>query len=344
MSIAGFSYSELQNDLQTLLSGPDYLALLLVWVTIAFSAVFTFRQTRGPERGWRGFLRHCLPHGVLTHPSARADFLFWLSRRIFMPLFVLPLALSTVTAGYVAYRLLTVAFGPATHTGPAGTAVLCAFTLSMVIAYDLSYYIYHYLCHRLPLLWELHKVHHSAQVMVGVTKDRVHPLDELLNRWWNGIIPGLTYGIWLFFAVDPVELTVFGVSAYTLRNLLMMDVVRHTHLEMSYGKWLNMVFLCPYYHQLHHSIEPRHYNRNYGLLLSVWDRVFGTLAAPEPGEHFSFGLSDNEHAEYQSLLRLHVVPIVKIVALVRGWARRQTALTVGSAGRALARPARAVKG
>ena len=163
-----------------------------------------------------------------------------------MPLFVAPLALSTVTAGYASYSLLTLIFGPATHAGPASTLILCAFTLSMVIAYDLSYYVYHYLCHTVPMLWELHKVHHSAQVMVGITKDRVHPLDEVLNRWWNALIPGFTYGIWLFFAVDPVELTVFGVGAYTIRNLLMMDVVRHTHLEMSYGKWLNRVFLCPY--------------------------------------------------------------------------------------------------
>ena len=265
----------------------------------------------------KAFFRHCLPPGTLTHPSARADFLFWLSRRLFMPLLVIPLGLSTVTAGYVSYSLLTLIFGPATHVGPAGPWMLLAFTLCMLLAYDLSYYIYHYLCHTVPLLWELHKVHHSAQVMVGVTKDRVHPLDEILNRWWNGLIPGLTYGIWLFFALNPVELTLFGMSAYFIRSLLMMDAVRHTHLEMSYGKWLNMIFLCPYWHQLHHSIEPRHYNRNYGLLLSIWDRMFGTLTIPEPGQHFTFGLSNEEHHEYQSLSRLHYVPLVKMWRLMR---------------------------
>jgi hypothetical protein len=104
--------------------------------------------------------------------------------------------------------------------------------------------------------------------------------------------------------------------------MLMMDVVRHTHLQMSYGPWLNRIFLCPYWHQLRHSIEPRHYNRNYGLLLSVWDEMFGTLAIPERGENFTFGLSDNEHDEYQSLARLRVVPLVKIWGLGRGWVRR----------------------
>lgn len=301
--------------------GPERVALYCVWATVAFAAVVTHLQTPAAERG--GFFRHCLPAGILTHASARADLLFWLSRRIFMPLLVLPLALSTVTAGYAMYALLTLVFGPATPAGPASTITLIAFTVSMVVAYDLSYYIYHYLCHTVPLLWELHKVHHSAEVMVGVTKDRVHPVDEILNRWWNGLIPGLTYGIWLFFAVDPVELTVFGLSAYMIRNLLMMDVVRHSHLPMSYGRWLNKVFLCPYYHQLHHSIEARHYNSNYGLLLSVWDEMFGTLRIPLDGERFTFGLANNEHAEYRSVVKLHVLPLVKIWGLMRGWLRRR---------------------
>jgi sterol desaturase/sphingolipid hydroxylase (fatty acid hydroxylase superfamily) len=326
MQIAKFSFSDVLGAFWSPDTHTDRLALYLVWGTVAFAAFVTFWQTQKAEGGFRSFLRHCLPPGILTHKSARADVLFWLSRRIFMPLLVVPLGLSTVTAGYASHSLLALIFGPAAHTGPASTLILFAFTVSMVIAYDLSYYIYHYLCHTVPMLWELHKVHHSAQVMVGVTKDRVHPIDEILNRWWNGLIPGVTYGIWLFFAVDPVELTVSGVSAYTIRNLLMMDVVRHTHLEMSYGKWLNRIFLCPYWHQLHHSIEPRHYNRNYGLLLSVWDELFSTLAIPEPGEHFIFGLANNEHDEYQSLTRLHVIPVVKVWGLARTWTHRHLAL------------------
>jgi sterol desaturase/sphingolipid hydroxylase (fatty acid hydroxylase superfamily) len=338
MTIAGFSLSDLPANLGSRFFEHDWVSLLLVWGTVAFAAVFTYWQARDGKPGLRGFLRHCLPEGTLTHPSARADFLFWLSRRIFMPLFVLPLAISTVTAGYVAYEGLTLIFGPATHTGPASTAMLCLFTLTMVLAYDLSYYTYHYTAHHVPLIWELHKVHHSAQVMVGVTKDRVHPLEELLNRWWDGMIPGLTYGIWLFFALDPVEVTVFGISAYFLRSLLMMDVVRHTHLKMSYGKWGNRLFLCPHYHQLHHSIDPRDYNKNFGLLLSVWDRAFGTLAVPAPGQHFTFGLSNNEHAEYQSLLRLHLVPLKRIHAMVSSWVRGQI-----DAGQSLRRPDPTVK-
>jgi sterol desaturase/sphingolipid hydroxylase (fatty acid hydroxylase superfamily) len=299
-------------------SGTNGVMLLIFWGIIGLAAVFTYLQAPRP-RSIHGLFRHLIPEKTLRHPSARADFLFWLSRRLFIPLLVVPTALSTVTAGHAAYWLLGFLVShPATPPGPAGPWLLCAFTITMFIAYDISYYLYHLLQHRVPFLWELHKVHHSAEVLVGVTKDRVHPLDEIMNRWWDGLIPGMAYGVWLFFALDPVELTVFGINVYFLRNaVLMMDFVRHTHLKLSYGRWLNHIILCPHYHQLHHSTAPQHWDKNFGLTFTVWDRMFGTLVVPEPGEDFKFGLPERQAEEYQSLVRLHLLPLKKIAVLAR---------------------------
>jgi sterol desaturase/sphingolipid hydroxylase (fatty acid hydroxylase superfamily) len=302
------------------LSGENGITILLLWATVLFAAVVTYVRANPGHRAFRGFIRHFLPPQIFHHPSARADFLFWLSRRIFMPLLVLPLVISTYAAGHFAYWVLRSILGAPSHpVGPAGPGMLVAFTITMLLAYDLSYYLYHFMQHKIPILWELHKVHHSAQVMIGVTKDRVHPIDEIMNHWWDGLIPGLCYGIWLFFALDPVELTVFGVNVYALRNIiLMMDFVRHTHLKLSYGRHLSAILLSPHYHQLHHSIAEKHWDKNFGLGLSIWDRMFGTLVVPEPDEDFVFGLTDNEHDEYQSLYRLHIVPLKKI-AIRLGW-------------------------
>ena len=55
----------------------------------------------------------------------------------------------------------------------------------------------------------------------------------------------------------------------------------------------------------------------------MWDELFGTFAVPAPGQHFTFGVSGNEHAEYQSLARLHYVPLVKMGRLTRGWLCRK---------------------
>jgi sterol desaturase/sphingolipid hydroxylase (fatty acid hydroxylase superfamily) len=319
------------NEAWSHVSGTNGVMLLIFWGILAFAILLTFFQGAAP-RSIRGLFAHVLPNATLRHPSARADFLFWLSRRISMPLLVVPMALSTVTAGHFAYSLLSYVIGhPAHPPGPAGPWTLGAFTVTMFLAQDISYYIYHRLQHRIPFMWELHKVHHSAEVMVGVTKDRVHPLDEIMNRWWDGIIPGLAYGTWLFFALDPVELTVFGISVAFLRNtVLMMDFVRHTHLGLSYGSLLNSILLCPHYHQLHHSIARQHWDKNFGLTLAIWDRMFGTLVVPKPGEEFAFGLPHREAEAYQSLSRLYLLPLKRIASLAwrRAMVRASAALSV----------------
>jgi sterol desaturase/sphingolipid hydroxylase (fatty acid hydroxylase superfamily) len=312
--IADFS-REFFEKAHASLWGPNGVSLLLLWGTVLLAGVVTYARAYPGQWSPRHFIGHVFPREIFVHPSSRADFLFWLSRRVFMPLLVLPLVISTAVAGHVAYVALSAIFGAPTHTpGPAGPITLIAFTITMLIAYDLSYYLYHRAQHAVPVLWELHKVHHSAQVMIGVTKDRVHPIDELMNHWWDGVIPGLCYGIWLFFVLDPVELTVFGLNVYMLRNtILMMDFVRHTHLKLTYGRHLDALFLSPHYHQLHHSVAQKHWDKNFGLAFSIWDRLFGTLVIPEKDEDFVFGLMDNEHDEYQSLYKLHVVPIKKIL-------------------------------
>jgi sterol desaturase/sphingolipid hydroxylase (fatty acid hydroxylase superfamily) len=305
-----------RHSVHNLASGINWMMILIFWTGPAFAAVFSYLQSP-PPRSIRGLFRHVLPEEALRHPSARADLLFWLSRRIFMPILVLPTVFSSVAAGHAAYWLLSYLVGHPMHSPAlAGPWMLVAFTVTMFLAYDISYYTYHLLQHHVPFMWELHKVHHSAEVMVGITKDRVHPIDEIMNRWWDGIIPGLAYGVWLFFAMDPVELAVFGINVYFMRDcILNMDFVRHTHVKVSYGRWLNHILICPHYHQLHHSIAREHLNKNFGLTLSIWDKMFGTLCVPKPSEDFAFGLPDSEAAAYQSLTQLHILPLKNIAML-----------------------------
>jgi sterol desaturase/sphingolipid hydroxylase (fatty acid hydroxylase superfamily) len=292
--------------------------MILLLGTLLFAAVVTFVRAGQGQWSFRALFRHILPSGTLTHPSARADFLFWLSKRFIMPPLVLVLGVSTVAAGHLVYAFLGHVIAHPPHTDHAGAPTLLLFTLSMLITYDFACYSYHFLQHRIPLMWEFHKVHHSAELLVGVTKDRVHPVDEILSRAWTGAISGSIYAVWLYFVLDPAELLIFGMDAYALINtVIMMDFVRHTHMKLSYGRWLNAVFLCPHFHQLHHSINPQHYDRNFGQVLSVWDRLFGTLKLPKKDEDFKFGLMYSEHDEYQSLPRLYWVPFIKAARLVR---------------------------
>ncbi len=299
------------------LNGPTGLATALLLLSIVVSAVVVFLRS-DEEKTLSGLVRFMVPIDTLTHASARADFLFWISRKFLMMLVAVPTGASiTIACGYASHAVLAAVFGQAGHVSDQQTvAFSILFTITMLLAYDVSYYLYHNLQHRIPVLWELHKVHHSAEVMVGTTKDRIHPIDDVMNRVWDGLITGPVYGFWLFFAFDPIELTILGINVYVLRNIIMMDFVRHTHLKISFGPLMNQLVLCPHYHQLHHSTNPKHFDKNFGLMLPIWDRMFGTLHVPEPNESFSFGLG-SESKEYQSAFGLYVLPLRKIGRLLR---------------------------
>ena len=304
----------------------------LLFLTAFISALVAYWRTV-EKKSFAEFFEFALPKEVILHASARADALFWITKRLLMPFLLIPSGVIFVSAVAFATNqglgaLLNI--HEPLIAGPAGPLVVIAFTITMLLAYDLSYYLYHAAQHRFPLLWELHKVHHSAEVMVGITKDRVHPLDDLLNRMWDGVIPGIAFGVWTLIALDPVEVTIFGINVYVIRNILMMDFVRHTHFKISFGP-LNNVVLCPHWHQLHHSVDPRHYDKNFGLLFSFWDRMFGTLVVPEPDEDFKFGLMDRDAHEYQSLFGLKNQPLKKMgQILVRALRRRPAGKPVES--------------
>lgn len=292
------------------ISGTSLLATGLLLLTAFVSALVAYWRAV-EEKSWKEFFEFAIPREVITHPSAKADLLFWITKKALMPFLMLPAGIVFVTVvGYGTNWLFSTLFHfqPPLTQGPAGPVTVLIFTVSMLLAYDISYYLYHVAQHRYPLLWELHKVHHSAEVMVGITKDRVHPLDELMNRAWDGIVVGLCFGIWSLISLNLVELTVFGVNVYVMRNILMMDFVRHTHFKISFGP-LNNLILCPHWHQLHHSVDPRHYDKNFGLLFSFWDRLFGTLCVPRPDEDFKFGLVDRDVRDYQSLAGLYLMPL-----------------------------------
>ncbi|WP_322418933.1 sterol desaturase family protein [Mesorhizobium huakuii] len=295
------------------ISGTSLLATGLLLLTAFVSALVAYWRTV-EEKSWKEFFEFAIPHEVITHPSAKADLLFWVTKKALMPFLMLPAGIVFVSAvGYATNWLVStlLQFQPPLVEGPAGPVTVLIFTLTMLLAYDISYYLYHVAQHRFPVLWELHKVHHSAEVMVGITKDRVHPLDELMNRAWDGLIVGVCFGIWSLISLNLAELTVFGVNVYVMRNILMMDFVRHTHFKISFGP-LNNVILCPHWHQLHHSTDPRHYDKNFGLLFSFWDRLFGTLCVPRPDEDFKFGLVDRNVRDYQSLAGLYVMPLKRM--------------------------------
>jgi hypothetical protein len=90
MQLANLSLSGALAALWETSTSADRIASSLVSGPVVFAALFTYRQACKDAPQSRGFFRHCLPSGIPSHKSARADLLFWLSRRLFMPLLVMP--------------------------------------------------------------------------------------------------------------------------------------------------------------------------------------------------------------------------------------------------------------
>ena len=155
-----------------------------------------------------------------------------------------------------------------------------------------SYWIDHYLSHNIPLLWEFHKVHHTAEVLSPLTNFRVHPVDSLVFVNIVAICNGLTTGVlhWVFGA-GPVRLEILNETLLIGLAVSVFAQLQHTHIWIALTGIPGRLILSPAHHQIHHSMDPKHHNRNLGNLIAVFDWMFGTLHIPsKQRQKLVFGL------------------------------------------------------
>lgn len=293
---------------------------------LVISAWVWRRRYRG-EGGPRGFLRFLFPKGTYAHPSALLDYKLVFANRVLEPSgilarVVLGSASVTAVATLVQQGLVdaTGSHGRLEWTMP----MLVGYTVAVALVADFSTWAVHALHHRFPLLWEFHKVHHSAEVLTPLTVYRKHPVYNLTSRVLDLAIVGPFLGLvtWLF-ADAPASLTLFGANfVFSIFHLLGANL-RHSHVWWSFGPVLDRIFVSPAQHQIHHSRDPRHYNRNYGELFALWDWLFGTLYLPgrEP-EALEFGLVGEDADLHPTLAAAYLVPFRNCGRILSTHARR----------------------
>jgi len=88
-------------------------------------------------------------------------------------------------------------------------------------------------------------------------------------------------------------------------------VLQHSPLPISYGPLVNRLIVSPIQHQVHHSIDPRHRNKNFGLKFALWDALFGTLYVPRGTEQLKVGLPDADPQEFSTVGKLYFLPFAK---------------------------------
>ena len=249
------------------------------------------RQVR-PEGGWRGFLRFCFPKGLYTHPSSIVDYQLTVLNACFGSVFNVTWRINSVVMTGLVVAGLTWAFGPAPHALEWTVPLLIGVTALAFVAEDLASYCFHYLEHRIPFLWAIHKVHHSAEVLTPFTATRFHPLEYAFAGASRAVFSSAVLGPVVYLFTGPLApVQIFGIAATLVVSGALGDVLMHTHVWLSWGPKLNRVFFAPALHQIHHSQAPEHWDRNFGAMLSVWDWMFGTLYNPSQPEKITYGVA-----------------------------------------------------
>jgi len=201
------------------------------------------------------------------------------------------------------------------------TSLSLLYGLGLFLVRDFKHYWIHRFFHSNKWLWEFHKVHHSAPVLVPATAKRIHFVEKLAERIATLTVVALYAGAFWYAAGGEISrYTLFGITYMTIIFNCLAANLRHSHVWLSFGPRIEHVINSPAQHQIHHSDLPEHYNMNYGTNLSLWDWMFGTLyvTTSNPGL-ICFGTGNPDADErYSTFYGLIVMPFVEIFKKLKG--------------------------
>lgn len=195
-----------------------------------------------------------------------------------------PLVLAFIAGLYATAHAITPLRLPTTW----GTAALA------LLLVDFLYYWDHRAAHRVRAYWAIsHSVHHSSWQYDQTTAFRISFVDGFLSPWFY--VPAVLLGF------HPM------LVAACLGLILAYQQWLHTESVGRLG-WLDSVFNTPSNHRAHHAVQPQYLDRNYGAVLIVWDRLFGTYAR----EHETpvYGLTEQIGSAHP--WRVHATEAVKL--------------------------------
>ena len=290
-------------------------ALLIAVAWLAYR-----RRQRGRRLSASLIVRAVFARRVLLHRSTLADLVYCVASLMTFGAILGWAVVSTswINDGVVAF--LTRHFGDRSPEGPA-VALDAARTLALFLAYDLGFFVDHTLKHRVPALWELHKTHHSAEVLTPLVNFRVHPLDSLILAntlsLFIGVIGGAAaYGL----GKQATSFLMFDDNVLMLLYIYLTAQLQHTQIWIPFtGAW-GRVFMSPAHHQLHHSADPAHHNCNMGASLAVWDWLAGSLFLPPvKSPRLKYGASGFDHDPH-GVMGLVFEPAFKFVAALADFA------------------------
>ena len=274
----------------------------------ALLAIFAYIKQAKPPLSIRDFFRFLLPRSVWLSRSALVDYRFFI---IVVPIWSAVVAPALISAARVGELIAAELQGEQAFLSewlnPLWVGI--GYTVALFLADDFRRFIVHYLFHKVPFLWEFHKVHHSAETLNPLTVYREHPVYLIISAIATAILVGSVTGLFIGLFGESLGIwTVLGINiCYFLFDMLGSNL-RHSHIWLSWGARLEHIFISPAQHQIHHSDQHRHFDKNFGSALAIWDWMFGTLYIPTEKEDLRFGLPDESVRWFDSVSGLLVRP------------------------------------
>ncbi|MDP7058302.1 MAG: sterol desaturase family protein [Nitrospinaceae bacterium] len=169
-----------------------------------------------------------------------------------------------------------------------------------VVFLDFAIYVQHVIVHKVPFFWLFHVVHHSDLDLDVSSGLRFHPIE---------ILGSMLYKIAIVYLLGPSPLTVLVFEVI----LNVMALFSHSNITLP-GKIDHLcrkIIVTPDMHRIHHSVEVRETNSNYGFNLSVWDRLLGTYTqeALKEQPEIVIGLDTIRHPDEVTFKNLLLMPL-----------------------------------
>jgi len=161
-----------------------------------------------------------------------------------------------------------------------------------VLFFDLLKWTQHAVKHNIPWLWYFHMLHHSSKKINMFTGQRYHFVDYIFRHM-----------------IMTLPLLMLQVSTeYIVFFQIMLKAhsrIYHSNIKSNFG-FLRYIIVTPQSHRIHHSIEPKHRNKNYGAHFTVWDYMFGTQYRGYD-EYPESGIEDTEHPQEDDKTGLELI-------------------------------------
>jgi sterol desaturase/sphingolipid hydroxylase (fatty acid hydroxylase superfamily) len=167
---------------------------------------------------------------------------------------------------------------------------------------DLGIYLQHNVFHKVPILWRIHRVHHTDLDFDVTTGLRFHPIEIILS---------LIIKLGLIVVIGP------PASAVLLFEIMLNAVSMFNHgnirIPRNLDKYLRWFVVTPDMHRVHHSVIRKETDSNFGFNIPWWDRMFGTYRSQPEGGHrgMEIGLSEFRIPERLTITKLLLLPFQK---------------------------------